>query len=307
MLKRFRGGLIFGAGFAIAFLTILAATLYFGFPALVENRIAALEHSDGCGGSFTVGPGAEIDAPPSITNADRFLGVSGSYGNGFKHGANPVLAAGPGRIIGRVRVNGKPLKGLKLRLALNGSAKSQWAVSGPDGRYEIAVPYGEYRIDGYILDTGSADSVLAGKIGYPRNPYSSGTSEIAEGAPGDGLTLDFVDPVVLDLPKRKFSAGENVVIRWESYPGATEYTVQLWEQASADNYAERKLVFPWSERPVVHEPTVNLADYGVDLKAGHYYSVDVMAQTGAWQPLSQTPRRFREYDFKVVAPGDGGD
>lgn len=305
MLKRFLGGLIFGAGFAIAFVAVVALSVT-GYFNIIE--MGTLKHAgeDGYGG-FIVGPEQEIDAPPSIADADRFLGISGSYGNGFKHGANPVLAAGPGRIVGRVRVNGKPLEGLKLRLALNGSTKSQWAVSGSDGRYEIAVPYGEYRIDGYTLDTWSADSVLAGKIGHPRNPYSAGTSEIAEGVPGDGLTLNFVDPVVLDLPKRKFSTGANVVIRWEPYPGATEYTVQLWEQASADDYAERNAVFPWSDRPIVHEPTVNLADHAIDLKAGHYYSVDVMAQTGAWQPISQTPRRFQEYDFKVIARGDDGD
>lgn len=306
MLKKFLGGLVFGAGFAIAFLAILAATLYFGFPAMVGHEIAALEQSDGCGRIHSVGPGAEIGAPPAITEADRFLGVSGSYGNGFERGANPVLAAGPGRIVGRVRVDGMPLEGLKLRLALNGKAMSQWATSGPDGRYEIAVPYGEYRVDGHELNTRSANAVLAGKIDHPRNPFSGGSFDVTEGAPGDGLTLDFVDPVLVEAPKRKYAPGEDIVIRWKPYPGATEYAVQLWEQAGDGAYAGRQAVFDWDERPVLHEPAIDLAEYDVELKAGHYYSLDVTARTGPWQQLSRTPLGGRDYDFEVVAPEKGG-
>jgi hypothetical protein len=54
---------------------------------------------------------------------------------------------------------------------------------------------------------------------------------------------------------------------------------------------------------VLREPSVNLADYGVALKPGHYYSIDITARTGPWQPVSTTSHQLREYDFQVE---DGG-
>jgi hypothetical protein len=178
--------------------------------------------------------------------------------------------------------------------------------SGPDGRYEVAEPFGDYRIDGYDLDTESANSVLASKIGYPRNPFAGGRFTVAEGAPGDGLTLDFVDPVVVAMPKRKYAAGEDVVARWQPYPGATEYAMQLWEQSGLNPSGDRHTLIDWNNRPVVSEPSANLAEYGVALKEGHYYNLDVMARTGPGQPLSHTSRKFQDYDFQVAAPDGGG-
>ena len=289
MLKRFLSGLIFGTGFAVAFFAILAAALYFVFPVMIRNGMV-----------FTAGPEEEVHAPPGITHRKKFLGTSGAYSRGFPSGANRVLSPGPGRIVGLATVDDKPLEGLRLRLALNGSVMSQWATTGADGQYAIGVPYGEYRVDGFSLDTETADSVLAGKIGHPRNPYSGGTFEVAEGVPGDGLNLKFVDPVVLNVQKNRFAASEDIVIRWKPYPGAKEYVVQIYERADPNMFGGNDVVFPWSERPVVNEPMVNLSDYDVDLKAGHYYSVSIEARAEAWLPISRTADRFGGYDFKVV-------
>ena len=57
---------------------------------------------------------------------------------------------------------------------------------------------------------------------------------------------------------------------------------------------------------MVREPAARLADYGVALKPGHYYSIDITAQTGPWQPISETARHYREYDFQVVGEDGGG-
>jgi hypothetical protein len=177
---------------------------------------------------------------------------------------------------------------------------SQWATTGADGQYQIGVPYGDYRIDGFDLDTKTANSVLAGKIGHPQNPISSDRFEVADDAPGPGLDLEFVDPVEMDIPKKRFSADEDVVIRWKPYPGAQEYEVQIFERAHPRGYGPSEPVFPWSDRPVVNEPFINLGDYAVELKAGRYYTVAVEARAGAWEPLSRTGHRFRGFDFEIA-------
>lgn len=287
-MKRFLDGVIFGAGFAVAFVLVLAAALYFVFPAMIRNEMV-----------FTSGP-EMVHSPPDIARPNRFLGSSGYYSEQFLHDGNRVLASGDGRIVGSAAVEGKPLAGLRLRLALNGTVMSQWGTTGADGQYEIRVPYGQYRIDGFDLDTQTANSVLAGKIGDPQNPVSSGKFEVAEGAPGHGLNLKFVEPVALEIPKSRFSADEDIVIRWKPYPGAQEYEVQIFERAEPGGYGKREPVFPWSESPVVKEPVINLGDYDVELKTGYYYTVEVEARAGPWQPISRTALRFSEFDFEVV-------
>ena len=65
--------------------------------------------------------------------------------------------------------------------------------------------------------------------------------------------------------------------------------------------------FDRARRPVLRDPAARLADTGVALKPGRYYSIDITAQTGAWQPVSTTSRQLREYDFQVVGEdGEGG-
>ena len=83
MLKRFLSGLIFGTGFAVAFLAILAAALYFVFPVMIKN-----------GAVFSSGPEEEVHAPPDITHTNEFLGHSGSYWGNFPTDANRVLSSG---------------------------------------------------------------------------------------------------------------------------------------------------------------------------------------------------------------------
>ena len=121
-----------------------------------------------------VGPGAEISLPtrsekvvtaaPPIVDVERFHGSTGVFMGEFPvDGRHAVLAAGPARLVGTVTSSGKPVEGLRVRLALNGAVMSQWATSGADGKYQVALPAGTYRIDGYELDSQSAHRVLRGK------------------------------------------------------------------------------------------------------------------------------------------------
>ena len=96
-------------------------------------------------------PEEDVHFPPEISRSNKFLGATGFYSGDFSRGSSGVLSSGPGQIIGAAMVDGEPLEGLRLRLALNGSVMSQWATTGAAGRYEIGVPFGGYRIDGFEL------------------------------------------------------------------------------------------------------------------------------------------------------------
>jgi hypothetical protein len=241
-----------------------------------------------------------VSAPPPIRDDERFYGTHGVTTGGFPHDRGKVLAAGPGKLVGRITASGKPVQGLKLQLALNGAIYSQWGTSGADGRYEISVPYGKYRIDGYMLESSSANAALAGKVDNPGNPHDSAVFTVAEGRNGKALDLDFVDPVKRRGPEGEVSVGEPLIVSWEPYPGATQYRVQLIEQADAGSPMGQKRLFDWEAQPKTPATTINLSEHGVRLKKGYYYTVEIDALDGIGRKLSNTPSTWRHRDFQAV-------
>lgn len=190
-----------------------------------------------------------VSKPPPIAEVERFRGSHGVYSGDFASDRKTVLEAGPGRLAARITYAGKPVEGLRLRLAVNGKVMTQWGTSGADGKYEVAVPYAQYRIDGYELDSASANKALRGLIDNPRNAHSSEIMTVAEGRPGRGLDLDFVDPVKKQGPIGEVSLAKPVVITWEPYPRATSYRLQLTEQKDPRDYTNQKWLFEWNRRP----------------------------------------------------------
>jgi hypothetical protein len=240
-------------------------------------------------------------APP-IVEAERFLGSTGVMSGDFSPASRQsVLAAGPGKLVGGVTSSGKPLQGLRLRLALNGAVMSQWAESAADGRYEVAVPYGKYRVDGYELDSSAAHRVLSGKIEGPRENYHPQASvTVAEGKPGKGIEFAFVDPVRKKGPDGDVSLAQPVVLTWEPYPGASAYRIQMTEYKDPSDYAGYVQLFPWREQPVTQSTSFDLAEQKVALKKGYYYAVQIQALDASRRVLSETPRNFRKADFRVM-------
>lgn len=287
MAKRFLNGLVFGAGFAVAFIIVLFVLLFIVLPAVSNS------------GLFVTRGSTMLFKPPRLVAEKRFLGAFEVYSSAFSHDYGSVLSTEPGRIVGSASINGEPLSGLLLRLALNGSVMSQWATTDANGRYEIGVPYGTYRIDGYELNRVVTKEILEGKIDHPQNVDTTGPFEVSEEETGQGLNLRFVDPVQLDIPKEKFSADEEIVIAWKAYPGANKYVVQVIEIADAHGIGEDKWLFAGDNSLVVTEPYVKLSDY-IELKPGHYYRVTVDALKDRWPAISNTGSRYRETDFQVV-------
>jgi hypothetical protein len=241
-----------------------------------------------------------VAVPPPIIETERFLGSHGVHSGDFASDHNNILIGGPGKLVGHVTINGKPLNGLRLRLALNGSVYSQWGTSDADGKYEISVPYAQYRIDGYGLDSSSADAVLKGKINRPQSSHASEVMKVAEGRTGRALDLEFVDPVKLLGPMGDVSLAKPVVIAWEPYPDATAYKIQIVEQQDPRNYATYRRLFDWNSQPTVSDSTLNLSEQGVTLKKGYHYTVEVHALDNDGRALSATPQHHGQPDFLTI-------
>lgn len=233
---------------------------------------------------------------------EHFLGTSGSYTGGFPHGRDKILATGPGTITGRVTAGAKPVHGLSLRLALNGSVMSDWAETDASGRYAVRVPYGKYRVDGYELDYQVLDDVLGGLTDSPWN-QPSGTPDImmvAEGKPGHGVDLDYVAPVRITGPLGEVSLPKPVVIEWEAYPGAIQYEIQLTEARNPQDYTSHRQLFPCCKTPRVSGTSFNLAERGVVLKKGYVYYVDITALDARARSLSTSGRTRNRPNFSVA-------
>ena len=238
-------------------------------------------------------------APPIV---ERFYGTQASLAREFSPTARQtVLASGPGRIVGSVTSSGKPLPGLRLRLALNGAVMSPWATTGVDGRYEVALPYGKYRIDGYELDSSAASTALAGKTDGPGHSYHpADVIVVEEGKLGRGLDFAYVDPVRKLGPSGDVKLAQPVIVSWQPYPGAVAYRLQLIEQEDARDYQNQRRMFEWRERPIVSSTSANLVEHKITLKKGYYYTLEIEALDERNRALSQSARHFDKADFRVV-------
>lgn len=238
-----------------------------------------------------------VSAPPEIK--ERFLGTQGSYSGNFPHDQNKVLATGPGKIAGAVTSGGKPVQGLRLRLALNGSVMSEWAMTDAGGRYAVSLPYGKYRIDGYNLDYSIVDAVLSGKTDSPQNNQyrSDDIIVVAEGKAGRGPDFEYVDPVRKKGPQGEVSLSKPVVLEWEAYPAAATYQVQLTEAQDPRDYATRRQIFECCSRPSVSGTSFNLSERGVKLKKGYSYFFDVTALDERGKMLADSAGKQMKPDF----------
>ena len=221
MFKKFLNGVVFGAGFALSFIVILIVYFQFFFIDTINSITPYTE-------------GEEIPTEVSSVSKPRlgFLGSSSIFSGNFPRDKNKTLSPGVGKIMGIVYAEGEPVKGVKLRLGLNGEVMSQWATTDNTGRYEVNVPAGEYQINGYEINFKTANKYLSGLIDAPRNFHSSDIFNVSESKNGVGLSLSFVKPVIKLNPKRELNIDQEVIISWEAYPGAAHYLIQVYRKES---------------------------------------------------------------------------
>ena len=286
MINKFINGIIFGAGFALAFLAIVFIGIYYIWPTISANPNGLSENQPNI-----------ITSAPTIYSQKKFLGSTGAYSTDFRMNRNIILSSGPGVIKGIVLVNGKPKTDVKLRLALNGSVLSQWAITNSSGEYVIHVPFGKYSIDGYELDRLVANKVLAGKIDHPLNPHSGAVQDVNDASKGYGLNFNFVDPVIKKT-KKQYLVSEEIILEWEPYPNATDYSVQLFEKKDP-NVWSNKTVFSHPNTPVVSEAKINLKTHNIKLKPNYFYVLQVYAKDHNGVILSESHREYNGYDFVI--------
>lgn len=290
MYKKFINGLIFGAGFGIAFVIVGVIGFMYLLPITINNKHSNQTIDSSNKESFIVPP---IEAP------NKYLGSTNTYSGEVLDFDTGMLASGSGKIIGKAVVNGNPLRGLRLRFALNGKIYSQWATTDKTGTYEIGVPYGRYKITGFELDRNIANKILANKINHPLSYYSSSIFDVTSKHDGRGMTFKFVDPVIKTIKNMKYKTTEDVVLTWNEYPGATQYQVQIYEKSDPYTW-KRKGVFERSDRAVVFDPVMNIKEHGITLKPEYYYAVEIYAKNDQNEILSKTASQSREYDFEVI-------
>jgi hypothetical protein len=212
-----------------------------------------------------------------------------------------VLGRGDSALAGQVLAKGEPVAGLQLRLALNGSVKSQWTVTDPSGEYQVQVPPGEYRVDGYDLNHQSANQHLAGLIDPPGSPgYSEDKFSLGPGEVGPGMDLRFIEPVVKLEPTGQVPIDGEVVARWEAYPGSESYSLQVLKSDRPEFLDLSQVVFERQDRPEVEGTEVNLREIGVPLEAGHFYYIEIVALDYDGRKLSRTPRHYWRSDFELI-------
>ncbi len=287
--------LVVGSAIGGILVFIAAISVYVGY------KFSELNSSSGI--SFPSRPRSSeevVSVPPEIK--ERFLGTQGSYSGNFPHDRNKILATGPGKIAGAVTSSGKPVQGLRLRLALNDGVMSEWATTDASGKYAIGVPYGKYRIDGYELDYTVVHALLGGKTDSPHNHRyrSDDIIAVAEGKVGRGLDFEYVDPVRKKGPQGEVALSKPVVLEWEAYPGAATYQVQLTEAQDPRDYATRRQVFECCSRPSVSGTSFNLSERGVKLKKGYSYFFDISAVDERGKALADSSGKQLNPDFVVT-------
>lgn len=267
---------------ALKLTLIIVASAIGGIAAFIAAGSMFVAYRMSQPGGFTpsdLKPSKHVGVAPAPSEEARFLGATGHYTMDPSPARDTVLDAGPGKLAAVVTSNGKPVKGLRLRLLLNGSVMSQWASTDDEGRYAIDVPYGVYRIDGYELDRARADAVLAGKTTNPRSTYARSTTTVDKDKPGRALALQFVDPVRMTAPFGEIAAGTPVIIKWDAYPNAAKYRLNLAEMQDPQSFRGMRHLFEQGG-PTVSETSYDLSANGVTLKNGYSYVVDIAALDG---------------------------
>ncbi|MBL8518557.1 MAG: carboxypeptidase regulatory-like domain-containing protein [Betaproteobacteria bacterium] len=257
--------------------------------------------SEGTPVTWTTSPApTTVSSVPPPSQKGKFVGTMGStYGRFPDDARNKTLEEGPGKLVGRVTANGAPVVGLKIQLALNGAAMSAWAETNAQGIYEIKVPYGIYRVDGYMLNHNNLDEILGGKTDAPRYGASGVETKVSAETPGTAIDLVFVDAISVTAPKGLVGLDDHLVARWDPYPGAASYRINLTERASEGDWQSSRQLFQWSEQPKTSAPEIDLRSTKAQFKPDHVYLLSVRALDAKDREISSSGNRFSTYDFKM--------
>jgi hypothetical protein len=291
VFKKFLNGVVFGAGFALSFIVIVIIYFQFFFIDSINSRTPYKENE-------------EIMTEVSTVSKPRlgFLGSSAVFSGNFPSDKSKTLSKGVGKIIGTIYAEGEPVKGIELRLGLNGEVMSQWATTDNTGIYEVNVPAGEYQINGYEIDLQTANKYLFGLIDEPRNNHSSDIFKVSDGKDGVGLSLSFVKPVIKLNTQNELNIDQDVIISWETYPEAAHYMIQVYRKEAPTDYITNDTLFQWSNREKTTSTSLKLNGLSEKLEPGFYYVSEVHAIDENGKHISGSGRQHSSFDFYIKKP-----
>ena len=292
MFRKFISGLLFGSGFMVAAIIFYTVWILWIWPLTIKMAFPDSELVESA-------PEVEQSSMGLSFGKNNYLGIYASYSGDFDGDSSKILASGPGEIVGNATISGNPAAGLKVRLALNGEVMSQWGEVDDEGHYAIKVPYGKYREDGFEIDSESANSVLAGKILHPGIHDYGNVFDVSENSNGKGVDFNFIDPVKVYNDKKSFSNDEDIIIKWEPYPGASEYVVQVSEIDKPYHVKGDSRWFKWRERPKVKDNSIDLRQLGHTVKPGYYYIIEIEALNDKSEVISESPWTRAGYDIYI--------
>ena len=240
-----------------------------------------------------------IETVPPQSRAG-YLGSCSSCVEEFDWNSQKYLAPSSGTIQGRVRADGKPVGGLRVRLLFATDLRTEFGTSDNDGIYSILVPPGKYRSVGWEIDESSARNVLAGKIDVMKDPrleqQRNRVMTVQANTVTTGPDFDFVSSVVRIWPINGIHVRADVVFEWKPYPGASYYILSVTDFGTNPRAAGRFSQDLWATH--ITGTTTTAALLGHRLEAGHYYSWKVRADDANDEEISRSGDDW-EVAFKV--------
>lgn len=224
-----------------------------------------------------------------------FLGTTGVRSGGTALHSMQILPRGPGRMEGRVTVNDQPVAGLRLRLMLNALLWSPWVSTDSDGVYFFDLPYGTYSIDGYSIDSDSAEQLLSGTMDQARQPTRKDSVVVSASGAGRGLDLEYVEPIVVQWPAGDVTVGEARQIVWNRYPGASHYWIWIGRRDRA--YRIDGLKTAWSAHDV-QGTSIGVPSNEIGLGPGEY-EIRMTAYDSNDEEIVST-RIYASHKFRIV-------
>jgi len=293
MLRKFINGLVFGAGFAISLIVVSMLwgilEVFFSSGKNLAPDVAPLTHEQGA------------DLPKISNSRNRYHGSVGHYKSGFNSRSTSVLKTGNSELFGSITgPEGNAIVGLTLRLGINDNVYSEWVTTDAAGIYRVSVPAGVYRIDGYSLQSRSADKALSG-LTDPSLPFSlRGTGEfaVAEGASEHALSLQFIN-LIKKVPKpRLVTLDELPYLQWVPLANATMYRLSFFK-IDPDGSSHR-IPFGTGDDIDLDRPSIDLNRYSTFFETGLSYQYHITARDQSGQIIGRTHGSLSQYDFRIL-------
>ena len=283
MLKRFFEGLALGVGclIVISFFT----SLYNIDSSITQHTKQA--------------PDKVIEPTSPKPIKEPYYGPEAIYRDRFDLNNAKQLSEGTAKYTGTVTTHDQPIVGLRLRLALNGYLKSQWAITDEKGHYHISIPAGEYYVNGHELDTEVANDLLSGFIALSKKQWFGSLFTVEKNKTFTGPTLYFAKPIVKQTGNKAFKLTDDITVSWHKYPNATNYNVQLFEVAANDKYT----IIPLFKTNIeTNETSLDIKKHTDKLKEGFNYHFQINAFNQNAEQISKTHLDHHKFDFTIIPP-----